>query len=207
MEIHNEEFNIHEAIAQENYISAVGYIKSYISDEKLRFEYIGLIAESLVSKLHAAKKVKDTERVLYYRSVLLWMLKEVPDLARIYKDLYRNPAGKDPFRDFFAGLNSIFATGRQNDEFREDMEKTFDDIRENVKSAADNMKESMNSEDPVGDVFREAENNLKTGLKQASDFFEELSKQRQQHSRNVTPDDEKGEETEQEDDNTGPTMY
>ena len=157
---------VKDYLREKNYLAACLTLKNIELDDIDKYELTGEVAKYVVSDLASEK---NREKVLYLRSVLVWLFKDVPGLASVYREQLRMASGThNPVRDFVRGVQTFsdIATGGKS----VDMEETVDDIAENLKPEAIQEK--------VKDFFSQAGVDIDEGIKRASDFFDALGMKR-----------------------------
>ena len=152
-------FKLKGYLDDKNYIAAVLFLKKEDIPEDTRYEITGEVAAGIIDDIGSEK---NKERVLYLRSILAWLLKEVPGLASAYREQLRNASGNQALmREFIRGIRNF-------------ADVTTDGATEEV---ADNLRPDVIQE-KVKDFFSQAGVDIDDGIKKAQDFFENLSGQR-----------------------------
>lgn len=151
---------VKDYLKEKNYLAACLTLKNIEMDDIDKYELTGEVAKYVVSDLAAEK---NREKILYLRSVLVWLFKDVPGLASVYREQLRMASGTpNPVRDFMRGVQTFsdLATGG----------KSVD-----VEEAVDGMSEALKPEaiqEKVKDFFSQAGVDIDEGIKRATDFFE-----------------------------------
>ena len=154
---------IKDYLSEKNYVAACLSLKNIEIDDMDKYEVTGEVAKCVVADLASEK---NREKVLYLRSVLIWLFKDVPGLASVYREQLRLASNAaNPVRDFVRGVQTFsdMATGGKS----ADIEETVDDIAENLRPEAIQEK--------VKDFFSQAGVDIDEGIKKATDFFDSLS--------------------------------
>jgi hypothetical protein len=156
-------FKMRGYLEDRNYVAACLFLKNEELDEQVRYEITGEVAKQVVNKLAVEK---NKEKVLYLRSMLVWLFKDVPGLATVYREQLRL-ASDSPniMRDFMRGMRTFadVATGGESEAFGD-----------KVEEAADNLRPEAIQE-KVKDFFSDAGIDVDEGIKKAKDFFDGLA--------------------------------
>ena len=163
-------FKIHEYLADKNYIAACLYLKNEEIPADTRYEITGVVAARIVDDLSVEK---SKEKVLYLRSILAWLLKDVPGLAATYREQLRLASGNQAFmQDILRGVRNFAdaATGGASES-----------VNEKVEEAADNLRPEVIQE-KVRDFFSQAGVDIDDGIKRAQDFFDNLAGRREKET-------------------------
>jgi len=151
-----------------NYIAAVLLLKNEDIPDDTRYEITGEVAAQIIDDIGSEK---NRERVLYLRSILAWLFKDVPGLASVYREQLRNATGNQVLmREFIRGIRNF-------------ADVTTDGVSEEV---ADNLRPDAIQE-KVKDFFSQAGVDIDDGIKKAQDFFDNLSGRRR--GTDDTPDE------------------
>lgn len=165
-------FKLRGYLEEGNYVAACLFIKNETLPNDVSYEITGEIAKHVVEKLAVEK---NKEKILYLRSILVWLFKDVPGLASVYREQLRLASGGPNFtREFMKGVRDFadIATGGGSEAFGE-----------KVEEASENLKPEAIQE-KVKDFFADAGLDVDEGIQKARDFFETISGQR---PRNDTP--------------------
>jgi hypothetical protein len=169
-------FKLRGYLEDQNYVAACLFIKKEDIPEDARNEISGEVAKHVVENLATEK---NKEKIIYLRSILVWLFKDIPGLASVYREQLRLSADNaNMMRDFVRGVRNFadVATGGES----ESLGEKIDEATENLKPEA--MQEK------VKDFFSDAGIDLDDGMKKARDFFDTLAGGRQ-HAKDAEPRD------------------
>ena len=176
----------------EQLISAGDYLSAYLSireEKALQQVYIGRIVNAVVDELSQQTSRGNRERLYYLRSLLLWIFRDVPGLAPIYRSQLREGLFAEGSPDLLRLLRNLGGSVGRNvprspEEAAEGVKQTVDDVVDDIKSG--------NADRRMKDIFGLAEEGLRTGMKGVADFFDaisgtEASSSREQESEEAPP--------------------
>ena len=169
-------FKLKGYLEDRNYIAASLFLKNEEIPDDTKYEITGEVAAKVVDDLASEK---NKEKILYLRSILVWLFKDVPGLASVYREQLRLASGNSGImRDFLRGVRNFadVTTGG-----------TSETINEKVEEVADNFKPEVIQE-KVKDFFSQAGVDIDDGIKKAQDFFDSLAGRRQGGSGDDPPD-------------------
>ncbi|MFW5716172.1 MAG: hypothetical protein ACOC0E_01865 [Spirochaetota bacterium] len=170
----NPRAHLNRLIADRNYLGAQLYLKEAELEKDERDELLGALATALVDELSRTRR-DDRERLVYLRSVLAWVLREVPGLGSLYREQLRSATGGgDMLSDLTRGLRNLgdVASGRKS--VGEGFNDAADDARRNFEDATERMR-SGESGARVNEFFTAAEKGIRQGLDQLGEFFRVLN--------------------------------
>ena len=153
-------FKLKGYLEDSNYIAATLFLKNEDIPDDTRYEITGEVASGVVDDLGSEK---NKEKILYLRSILVWLLKDIPGLATAYREQLRLASGGQAMmRDFVRGVRNFadVTTGGATEE------------------VADNLRPDVIQE-KVKDFFSNAGVDIDDGIKKAQDFFDSLAGRRQ----------------------------
>lgn len=156
-------FKLHEYLADRNYIAACLYLKNEEVLEDTKHEMTGVVSSRIIDDLSVEK---SREKILYLRSILVWLLKDIPGLATVYREQLRLASGNQAFmQDIFRGVRNFAdaATGGASET-----------VNEKVEEAARNMRPEVIQE-KVKDFFSQAGVDIDDGIRKAQAFFDSLA--------------------------------
>jgi hypothetical protein len=163
-------FKLRGYLEEQNYIAACLFLKKESLPEDARNEITGEVAKQVVDRLSVEK---NKEKILYLRSILVWLFKDVPGLASVYREQIRltsdNP---NLMRDFLKGARAFadVATGGGSEEFGEKVEEATENLRPEA------------IQEKVRDFFSGAGIDVDEGIQKAKDFFDSLAGMPQSNS-------------------------
>ena len=168
-------FKLRGYLEEQNYVAACLFIKNEAVPDDGKYEITGEIAKHVVDNLAVEK---NKEKILYLRSILVWLFKDVPGLAAVYREQLRLASDSPNIvRDFMRGVRTFSdATGGT------------ESFGEKVEEATENLKPDVIQE-KVKDFFNDAGLDVDEGIKKARDFFETLSGRQPDSSAEKNPKD------------------
>lgn len=172
-------------IGEKNFVAARLYLKEADLAPEERTELLGLLAGAVVEELSAARR-DDRERVTYLRSLLAWILRDVPGLGSLYREQLRViQGGTDVLSSLTRGLRNLgdVAAGRKS--VAEGVEEAADDALRSFGEATDQMR-STEAGERVTEFLTEAERGIREGIDQLGTFFRALN----EATRDGTPGDQ-----------------
>ena len=148
-------------IREQNYVAAQTVANAY-PDPDHRAELAGMVIEAIASELSQNRLPR--ERAVYLRSLLVWVFRDFPGLASIYREQVRIAAGQSTGFDWLEGVRNMsdVASGRKS--FEAGVEDTVESVRRNVENA-----------DEVRDFFSEAGKNISGALDEFGKVFRSMS--------------------------------
>ncbi len=193
-------------VRERNYIAAYQYIKMTRPPEPEFSEHAGALASSIIEELARTNKREEADRVVFLRSILAWVFRDIPGLSTLYREQLRGAgSGGDPMSEVYRGVRNLndMANGRKS--VSEGIEDAFHQIRENVERVADQVRDRYNEysrgggthgaeesgerPDPVNDLLRSAEKGITQGLKQVGEFFENARRAAEQERQTPRSED------------------
>lgn len=184
----NPRVHLNRLITDRNYLGAQLYLREAELESDERNELIGALATAVVDELSRTRR-DDRERLVYLRSVLAWVLREVPGLGSLYREQLRSATGRtDLFSEVTRGFRNIgdVASGRKS--MSEGFQDAADDARRNFEDASERWR-SGESGDQVNEFLSSAEKGLRQGLDQLGAFFRSLNEERAEtHDADDRPD-------------------
>ena len=154
-------------LEDKNYVAACLYVKNEEIPDDTKYEITGEVATRVIDDLAVEK---NKEKILYLRSIMVWLLKDVPGLAAAYREQLRLASGSQRImRDFLNGVRTF-------------ADVTTGGVSESVHDKAEEVAENLNPDaiqEKVKDFFSQAGVNLDDGIKKAQDFFDNLAGRRQ----------------------------
>ena len=172
----NPRARIQRLIGDRNYLGAQLYLKEVEIEADERNELFGTLAAAVVDELSRTRR-EDRERIVYLRSVLAWILREIPGLGSVYREQLRAmTGGNDPLSGVTRGIRNLgdIASGRKS--VGEGLAEAADDARRSFEDAADQLRDEAPS-DQVGDFLSAAEKGIRGGLDQLGAFFRAMNEQ------------------------------
>ena len=96
-------------LEEKNYLAACLYLKNEELPDESRYELTGEVAKYVVEDLASER---NKEKILYLRSVLVWLFKDIPGLASVYREQLRLASGgPNLMRDFVRGVRNFSEFG------------------------------------------------------------------------------------------------
>ena len=159
----------------ESLITSGEYVSAYLlarEEKELQQLYAGRIINAVIDDLSETGGRNARERKYYLRSVLLWIFRDFPGLAPIYRSQLREGSVTENTPDLLKFL-SMFASASTKT-----VPKTPDEAAESVKEAMDGVIDDIKTgraDEKVQDFFEAAGEGLRAGIKGMSDFFDALA--------------------------------
>lgn len=185
----NPQARVNRLIEERNFLGAQLFLKeAEIADDE-RSELLGVLATAIVDELSRTRR-EDRERLAYLRSVLAWILREVPGLGGLYREQLREVSGNaDAFADFRRSLRSLgdVASGRKS--VSEGLSEASDEARRRFDDAAEQLRSGEPPED-VADFLAAAEKGIRGGLDQLSALFRAMNEDAEPKAEQHSQDDD-----------------
>lgn len=170
----NPRAHLTRLVSDRNYLGAQLYLREADLERDERNELLGMLATAVVDELSRTRR-DDRERIVYLRSVLAWILREVPGLGSMYREQLRGSAGGgDVVSQFARGMRTFgdVAAGRTS------FTDAADEARHNFEDATERFR-SGESSDQINDFLSSAEKGIRDGLDQLGAFFQALNEDRE----------------------------
>ncbi|MBN1646689.1 MAG: hypothetical protein JW874_01535 [Spirochaetales bacterium] len=162
-----------QLLAEGNYIAAYSNLKEEKLERNERNELAGLMVNDILKDLDAQPAKNNPERRKVLRSLLLWIFRDYPGLAQIYKSQIR--AGASENRNLLSLLGDLSNPETAKERVSEEMDNLMDNVRQNLDDTAEDIK-SGRAQDKVRDFIDQAETNIREGIRNLADIFESLNK-------------------------------
>ncbi|MEE8442027.1 MAG: hypothetical protein V3S41_09910 [Spirochaetia bacterium] len=163
-------------VEESNHLGAYLYLKDAEVDRQEYVELVGVLAGAVFEELSSTRR-DDRERIYYLRSVLAWILRDVPGLGSLYREQLRDSRGG-------GGLLSSITRGIQNAEDftsgRKSVSEGFQDATEDVRRSFENAADAVKSGEAgsqMNEFLSSAETGIRRGLDQLGEFFKTLNEQ------------------------------
>ena len=174
----NPRVHLNRLITDRNYLGAQLFLKEVELDTDERNELLGVLATAVVDELSRTRR-DDRERLIYLRSILAWILREVPGLGSMYREQLRQASGGgDLLGEFSRGLRNLgdVASGRKSVD--EGVTEAAEDARRNFEDAAERFR-SGESAEGVNEFLSAAEKGIRQGIDQLGAFFRALNEEQE----------------------------
>lgn len=188
----NPRAHLTRLISDRNYLGAQLYLREAELESEERNELLGMLATAVVDELSRTRR-DDRERIVYLRSVLAWILREVPGLGSMYREQLRGASGGgDVVSQFARGLRTFgdVAAGRTS------VSDAADEARHNFEDATERFRSGESSEQ-VNDFLSSAEKGIRDGLDQLGAFFQAMNEEREPRPGQDAGDEEAAEREEE----------
>ena len=170
----NPRAHLQRLITDRNYLGAQLFLQKSDVEADERDELMGMLATAVVDELSKTRR-DDRERIMFLRSILAWILREIPGLGSLYREQLRAtqqtngllPEIGRGFRNF-----TDVATGKKS--VSEGITEAADDTRRAFEDATDRMRTEQPRE-RVNEFLSAAEDGIKSGLDQLGSFFRALN--------------------------------
>ncbi len=161
-------------IEESNHLGAYLYLKDAELDRGEYVELVGLLAGAVVDELSSTRR-DDRERIYYLRSILAWILRDVPGLGSLYREQLRETRGGGGF------LGSVTRGIRNAGDVtsgKKSVSEGFEDAAEDVRRTFENASNAVNSgetESRLNELLGSAETGIRQGLDQLGELFRNLN--------------------------------
>jgi len=187
----NPRAHLDRLIADRNYLGAQLFLKETELEVEERNELLGVLATAVVEELSRTRR-DDRERLVYLRSLLAWILREVPGLGSLYREQLRQSAGRgDLISEFSRGLRNLSDVASGRKDVDEGVSEAAEDARRGFEDAAERFRAGESAEG-VDEFMSAAEKGVRQGMDQLGAFFRALNEE-------YAPDAATGEETQRAD--------
>lgn len=129
-------------LSDRNYIAAYQYLKNARVEEPKYSEFAGRLVNSVMIELSRTNRRDDAERQAFLRSIIAWVLRDIPGLAPLYREQVRlSQGGGDPMSDVYRGIRNLndVASGRKS--ISDGIEEAVDQLRGLTGKAAEELRE------------------------------------------------------------------
>lgn len=170
-----------------NHLGAYLYLKDADLERGEYTELVGVLAGAVVEELSRTRR-DDRERIYYLRSILAWILRDVPGLGSLYREQLRDSrTGGGLLNSLTRGLQNAgdISSGRKS--VSEGLQDAADDIRRNFENAAEAAK-SGEAGSQVNEFLSSAETGIRQGLDQLGEFFRTMNENSTNADRTADPD-------------------
>lgn len=171
----NPAAHVSRLMGERNYLAAQLYLRDADIDASERNELLGRLAGTVVDELSRTRR-EDRERVAYLRSVLSWVLREVPGLGSLYREQLRAiGGGTDMMSELSRGIQGVrdVLSGRKS--VADGFGDATEEVRRTLEEAGERIRDGENPEQ-VAEFLTAAERGLKDGLDQLAGFFRALNR-------------------------------
>ncbi len=172
----NPRAHVNRLINERNYLGAYLFLKETELERDEHVELVGVLASSVVDELSRTRR-EDRERIFFLRSILGWILRDVPGLGSLYREQLRDArAGNDWLGSVSRGFHNArdMATGRKS--VSEGFQEAADEAKRNWEDAAESIR-SGDTGSRLTEFLGSAESGIRQGLDQLSAFFRTLNEQ------------------------------
>jgi len=172
----NPRAHVTRLIEESNHLGAYLYLKDTELERGEYVELVGILAGAVVEELSRTRR-DDRERLHYLRSILAWILRDVPGLGSIYREQLRESRGGGGFLSSVTrGIRNAGDVSSGRKSVSEGFEDAAEDVRRNFESAADAVK-SGEAGSQLNEFLGSAETGIRQGLDQLGEFFKTLNEQ------------------------------
>ena len=158
-------------MGERNYLAAYMTVKNGGLTEDEKIETTGRLVTEILDDLSLDSIKKNPERVVYLRSLLAWIFRDVPGLSSLYREQLRGVQdGGDPMMTLYKNLRILndVATGKKS--FAEGVEESIDAVRRGVEDA-----QSAGVSDSMKEFAEKAESGMRRGFQQFNEFFDSIT--------------------------------
>lgn len=159
-----------------NYLGAYLYLKEAELERLDHVELVGVLAGAVADELSRTRR-DDRERIYYLRSLLAWILRDVPGLGPLYREQLRDSRSRGGLLGSFArGIENAgdIAGGRKS--VADGLEDVSEDVRRNLEDAAEAVQ-SGEAGTRLNEFLNSAEQGIRDGIDQIGAVFRSLNEQ------------------------------
>ena len=156
---------------EENYIAAYSNLRESGLNKMDRNELAGLYVKDILEKMDALPVRGASEKKAALRSFLLWVFRDYPGLANLYKGQLRGHLSDR--KNFISFIGDMKDPDTAKERIGEEVNNFFDGVKQNLDDSADDIKNGR-AQDKVKDFIDQAESNVKEGLKNIADIFDSV---------------------------------
>jgi hypothetical protein len=187
MRIADPRAHVTRLIENSNHLGAYLYLKDAGLEHEEYVELVGELAGAVVDELSRTRR-DDKERIYFLRSILAWILRDVPGLGSLYREQLRESrggGGAGILGSVTRGFRNAgdVATGKKS--VSEGLQDVADEVRQNMESAADSVN-SGETGSRLNEFLNSAESGVRQGLDQLGDFFRTLNDKSDDAERDVS---------------------
>jgi hypothetical protein len=163
---------IDDLTMESNYIAAYGYLREYLPEDSVRFEYGGKIAMAIIEEIdHLPPGKEGKQRLLYLRSILMWIFRDIPGLGGLYRDELKNAGERlDPIGDVVKNLQNLSKFISGGNASTEQVKDTFEVLRKNIDKTIEDLG-GGDVQDQVKTFFSNVERGLRESVNIAADIL------------------------------------
>ena len=161
-------------IEDSNHLGAYLYLKDAELDRGEYVELVGLLAGAVVDELSSTRR-DDRERIYYLRSILAWILRDVPGLGSLYREQLRETRSGG---GFLGSLTRGIRNAGDVTSGKKSVSEGFEDAAEDVRRNFENVSDTVNSgeaESRLNEFLGSAETGIRQGLDQLGELFRNLN--------------------------------
>lgn len=172
----NPRAHVTRLITERNYLGAYLYLKETELEREEFVELVGLLAGAVVDELSRTRR-EDRERIYFLRSILAWILRDVPGLGSLYREQLRESRGGS---DWLGSVSRGFRNARDMASGSKSMSEGFQDAADEAKKNLEDAAEAVKSGEAgarLSEFLGSTEAGIRQGLDQLSAFFRTLNEQ------------------------------
>ena len=158
---------------EENYIAAYSNLRESKYSKMERNELAGILVNDLIKELDAIPTRGKSEKRTMLRSMLLWVFRDYPGLAQLYKNQLRSNDSDQ--RNLLTFLSDMRDPDKARERVGEEVDNLFDNVKQNLDDTADDIKTGR-AQDKMKDFIDQAEHNIRDGIRNLADIFESVTK-------------------------------
>lgn len=163
-------------IRDANFLGAGMLLKKRGMSEEEEAERAGELAGAIVDELARLDRRQDRERILYLRSVLAWLFRDIPGLSSLYREQLQAAEGGNtgPMADIYRNLRTFADVASGRKKFSEGAEETAENLRRNFEDAAESFS-SGRANDSFDQFVQTAEEGFKGGFAQFGELLKRFT--------------------------------
>lgn len=176
----NEAFDVKfsRLIRDGNYLGAGMLLKGRELSAEEESELAGELAGAIVDELSRLDRRQDRERILYLRSVLGWLMRDIPGLSSLYREQLQAAEGAPtgPMADLYRNFRTFADVASGRKKFSEGAEETAENLRRGFEDAAEAFSGSKSGNPKMNEGFEQFVKAAEEGFRGGFDQFGELFK-------------------------------
>jgi hypothetical protein len=179
-----------------NFLGAGMMLKNRTMSEEEEAERAGELAGAIVDELSRLDRRQERERILYLRSVLGWLLRDIPGLSSLYREQLQAAEGGStgPMADIYRNFKTFSDVAAGRKKFSEGAEEAAENLRRGFEDAAQTFSGGRGNEG-FDQFMKAAEEGFRGGFDQFGELFRRFTEGGSSTMRSADPDS--GEQTDE----------
>lgn len=176
----NETFDVKfsRLIRDGNFLGAGMLLKGRDLSDEEEAELAGELAGAIVDELSRLDRRQDRERILYLRSVLGWLMRDIPGLSSLYREQLQAAEGGQtgPMADLYRNFRTFADVASGRKKFSEGAEETAEHLRRGFEDAAETFSGAKPRNSGANEGFDQFVKAAEEGFRGGFDQFGEILK-------------------------------